>query len=239
ETVEIDGKKIKVLVGKMHLVPSEINRVVFHEGSASVASKYYKGLNISEGIVKDLARQQASLVDDEASMVARASKKIVSGKIAKGISSFVGRSVRTVIPLIGSGIAILEFAENAEAHGVGGAVARAVPVLGDLISAHDLGSDLAKQITDEANAALAATYKAHYEEVADAWDRANAQTIAAFNDLAPQIKVTNDGYDTGFLVDAEEITDALKVYRGRMQEVNLLERTKPGFDSGKAAAQAK
>jgi hypothetical protein len=38
ETIEIDGKKTKVLVGKMHLVPTEINRIVFHEGSASVAA---------------------------------------------------------------------------------------------------------------------------------------------------------------------------------------------------------
>ena len=44
----INGKKTKVIVGKMHLVPSDIHEVIFHQGSASVAKKYYEGLGKSE-----------------------------------------------------------------------------------------------------------------------------------------------------------------------------------------------
>ncbi len=45
QTVTIDGKKTKVLVGKMQLVPKAVNDAVFHQGSASVAKKYYQAHN--------------------------------------------------------------------------------------------------------------------------------------------------------------------------------------------------
>jgi hypothetical protein len=240
ETVEINGRKTKVLVGKMHLIPTSIHQLVFHEGSASVAYKFYKGLGTNVDAVKRLASQEAAVAHETKGLVASAAKKIVPGKIAKGILPFIGRNVIRAIPLISSGLAILEFAENAEAHGIGGAAARAVPVLGDLISAHDLGSDLAKQITDEAIAAMVASYKKNNAEVADAWEKANQQTLDAFNELAPQIEVTNDGYDNGELVDADEIAAALKLYRGRMQENNLLRTARaPGFNFDAASAEAK
>ena len=152
-TVTIDGKKTKVLVGKMQLVPKDINRAVFHEGSASVAKKYYRGLGVDVGSVARLAKEEARLAGKSRTIVSRALGKIKPGKIAKGIVPLVGRSIVRAIPIVGSGLAILEFADNVEAHGIGGAVARATPVLGDLIAASDLGSELAKQIRDDADAA--------------------------------------------------------------------------------------
>ncbi len=219
ETVEINGKKAKVLVGKMQLVPSEVNRIVFHQGSASVAKHYYKGLGIDVAAIKKLAKEEASFAATGGKHIAKAARKFVPGKITKAVLPFVGRNVVRAIPLIGTGLAIVEFADNVEAHGIGGAVVRATPLLGDLVSAHDLGSDLAKQITDEANAAVDAQTAALNAPVTEAWKTASEQAIAAFRELAPRIQVTNK-YGPHGLVDPEEIAAALKIYRGRMQQAN-------------------
>lgn len=239
ETVTIDGKKTKVLVGKMHLVPESVNKLVFHEGSASVARKFYGGLDINVGSVKRLAKKEASLAGKANGFVARAARKIAPGKIAKGVLPFLGRNVVRAIPIVGTGLAILDFAENAEAHGVGGAAVRAVPVLGDLISAHDLGSDLAKQIRDDAEAESDAHYRALNAPVAEAWDKASQQTIETFHELAPQIQVTNV-YGPNGRVDPHEVADALKDYRQQMQRADLL-RVEFGdvFDFDAAASRAR
>ena len=122
---------------------------------------------------------------------------------------------------------------------MGDAVARAVPVLGDLISAHDLGSDLAKQITDEANAALDANARAINAPVAEAAQKASEQTIKAFCELAPQIQVTNP-YGPNGLVDPQDVADALKLYCAAMQQANLLRsRNAPNFDFNVRAARIK
>jgi hypothetical protein len=240
ETIEIDGKKTKVLVGKMQLVPQKINELVFHEGSASVAAKSYKGLGIEVDSVKRLAREEARITGKTGSLIGRIASKIVPETITKGVLPFVGRNVLRALPIGVTGLAILEFSENVKAHGIDGAIARATPVLGDLISAHDLGGDLARQITDHANAAADAALQARNTQVSEAWDEANDQTIAAFNDLASQIEVTNETYEGNRLVDPVAIEDALKIYRGRMQQANLLKATKAhGFDFDAAAKKVK
>lgn len=239
ETVEIDGKKTKVLVGKMQLIPTKVNGIVFHQGSASVAKHFYNGLDIDVASVKKLAKDEASLAAKGGKIVAKAARKIVPGKIAKAVLPFVGRKVVRAIPLIGTGLAIVEFADNVEAHGIGGAVVRATPLLGDLVSAYDLGSDLARQITDEANAAVDANTAALNAPVTKAWKKASEQTIEAFQELAPQIQVTNV-YGPNGLVDPEEVATALKIYRTRMQQANLLKsENAPGFDFDSAATDAK
>ena len=116
------------------------------------------------------------------------------------------------IPLVGTGLAILEFADNVEAHGLGGAVARATPVLGDLMSAHDLGSDLAKQITDDAEAKFDAHQAKLNEPVTAAWQKASGQTEAAFQELAPHIEVTNK-YGPNGLVDPHEVAGSQRLSR--------------------------
>jgi hypothetical protein len=239
QTVTNEGKKTKILVGKMHLVPNELHKTVFHEGSASVAYKFYRGLGMDIDAVKRLAAKEAPLAGKAGSEVGRAVKKIVPGKLTKGILPFIGRGVRRVLPIVGTGLAILEFPANVEAHGVAGAVARATPVLGDLISAHDLGSDLAKQITDDANEKLSANLRALNEPVADAWREASQQTIQAFNELAPQIEVTNE-YGQNGLVDPDEIKDALRIYRSEMQHANYMRNAgAKTFDYAARAAQNK
>jgi hypothetical protein len=222
ETAIINGKKTKVIVGKMQLVPRDVNKAVFHQGSASVATKYYQGLGIDVAGVARLAKEEARLAGKSGTIAARGLKKIKPGRIAKGLTPLVGRSVIRLIPLATTGLAVLEFAENAEAHGIGGAIARATPVLGDLISAHDLGSDLAKQIRDETDAAAAQFLSQLNKPSRDAWEEADRQTIDAFNELAPQIRVTNpprsDG--GGSLVDPRDVADALHEYHHAMQHSN-------------------
>jgi hypothetical protein len=64
------------------------------------------------------------------------------------------------IPIIGGAITLIFFKEDAEAHGVGGALIRATPLLGDLVGAYDLGSELAAEITESADENLKAAYAA-------------------------------------------------------------------------------
>jgi hypothetical protein len=242
QTVTIDGKKTKVLVGKMQLIPTDVNSAVFHQGSASVAKKYYEGLGVDARSVARLAKEEARVAGKSGTIVARALGKIKPGEIAKGIAPLVGRSIVRAIPIVGSGLAIVAFAENVEAHGVGGAVARATPVLGDLISAYDLGSELAKQIRDDADAAAGDAQRKLNEPSRKAWEQADEQTIAAYHEMAPQIRVTNqpqsgDGVE---LVDPHEIAAALHDYREAMQSANFLRNVHlKGFHFDAAAAHNK
>jgi len=236
--VTIDGKKAKVLVGKMPLLETGVHEL-FHQGSASVARGMYEGLKTDVAAVTKLATKEASLAGKEGSIVARAAGKIVSGTVPKSIRHLVGRSIARVIPIVSTGLAIIEFSDNVEAHGVAGAVARATPVLGDLISAHDLGSELAKQIRDDANAGLDAHLKALNAHANEAWDKASQQTIEAFHELAPTIQVTNP-YSSEGRVDPHEVADALKTYRQAMEAANLLKaHNTKDFDFPAAAARAK
>jgi hypothetical protein len=239
ETVEINGKKTKVLVGKMQLIPRRAHRLVFHEGSASVADKFYKGLGADVASIKEFAKQHAALADDADGIVAKAARKIVPNRIVKGVLPFVGRSIVRAIPIVGTGLAIIEFSDNVEAHGIGGAVVRTVPVLGDLVSANDLGSDLAKQITDTANLELGDAYKKANDPVATSWKSAGEDTIRTFHALAPQIAVTNQPGSNG-RVDVNEIGDALEAYRREMQiAYNLKETRGAAYNFAAAAATAK
>jgi len=238
----VDGKKTKIVIGKMQLVPRTVNDAVSHQGTASVAKRFYEGLDPDTmAAIKRLSKEQASLAGTGKDFVARAAKKIKPGTIAKRLAPLVGRTVLRAIPLISTGLAVLEFADNVEAHGLGGAVARATPVLGDLISAHDLGTDLAKEIANDANAKADAHLKSLNASVNQAHDEANQQTLDAFRELAPQIKVTNSpDYGSGRLVDPQEVTDALTEYRNAMLIANHLRIAKQkGFDYNAAAARNK
>jgi len=241
EAVIIDGKKTKVLVGKMHLVPTAVNEVVSHEGSAAVARKFYREVGTDVAKVKILAAREATLVGTAGTLVASAARKIVPGKIAKSVLPFVGRSVVRVIPFAVTGLAIIEFSDNVQAHGVGGAVARAVPVLGDLIAAHDFGSELAQQIEDDAKAQADADFQAMNQASRDAWAEATQQMIDAYRELAPSVQVTNQRQSSGDpLVDPNDIADALQRYRDAMGSANYLRATKGGsFNYSAAAKKAK
>lgn len=82
-TVTIDGKKTKVLVGKMQLIPADVNKAVFHQDSASVAAKYYQGLGVDVAAVARLAKEEARLAGKSRTIVSRALGKIKPGTIAR------------------------------------------------------------------------------------------------------------------------------------------------------------
>ncbi len=219
--VEVDGKQIKVLVGNMPLIPAAANSAVSHEGSRSLARKFYSAVGVDVGVVKKLAKEQAMLAGVAKTVVAEAAAKIKPRTIAKGLAGLVGRNVVRAIPLIGTGLAILEFADNVEAHGAAGAVLRSTPMLGELISAHDFGTDLAKSIVDSANQSADAELQVINSAVSPAWEKASQQAIATFHELAPHIRVTNEYGPTG-LIDAHEVADAMRSYRTSMYTVNFL-----------------
>jgi hypothetical protein len=170
----------------------------------------------------------------------RTASKIVAGKTPKVLRRFIGRNIVRVIPIVGTtGLAIVDFAENAEAHGVEGAVARAIPLLGDLISAYDLGSDLAKEITDEAAAMEKAAYDDANGAVREAALLANQQAAEAFEELAKQIQVTNE-IGTYGRVNAQKVANALSIYRAQMHGANLARAANaPGLNYEKTAQRAK
>ena len=84
QTVIIDGKKTKVLVGKMHLVPTKINRAVFHEGSASLAKKYYQAIDANRSSIMKLAKDEAALTGKAGTVVARAVGQDQAGQDPQG-----------------------------------------------------------------------------------------------------------------------------------------------------------
>jgi hypothetical protein len=240
ETVSINGKKTKVLVGKMHLIPTKMNNAVFHEGTVSVAKKYYQGIAANTQSIKELAKKEAKLAGEAGSIVTGALGKIKANKVARGLRPLVGRAVFRLLPLATTGLAIVEFSGNVKAHGIGGAVARATPVLGDLIAAHDLGSDIAKGMIEDARAAENEEQRRLNAHLLPAWERANEQAIAAFDELGPQIKVTNQPrYEDGSLVDSDEIAHELDNYRTAMYHANILHATRKDFDFKASAARHK
>lgn len=224
----INGKKTKVLVGKMHLIPSDAHRIVYHEGSASIARKFYQGLDVDISLIKQLAKEQVDLVTDASSLVARGTLSIKPGAVPKRLRRLIGRNVIRAIPLVGTGLAIFEFTDNVEAHGLGGAAARATPILGDLISAHDLGSELAKGIVDDANNSADDTYRKNQGIIDEAWQKASAETIQSYQELSQKITVTNAGSHLPRLVDPHEVADALDSHRNKMQSAIHLELERGG-----------
>ncbi|MSR59517.1 MAG: hypothetical protein EXS05_18055 [Planctomycetaceae bacterium] len=198
---------------------------------SSIARRFYE--SVGTKIADVIAFAKTSRIG---AIIARAKTKIVPGKIAKSLRPFLGRVVVRVIPILGTGLAILEFSQNVEAHGIGGAVVRATPLLGDVVSVYDMASDLAKQITDEANAAADAHTAELLASVTEAAQKATEHTAETFQELASQIDVTN----TYGSVDTDEITKAVLEYRDRMQEVYLLKiENRPDFDFDASAAYAK
>jgi len=60
----------------MQLVPKGVNEAVFHQGSASVAKKYYQGLGVDIGSVARLAKEEARMAARSGTVVRRAIVKI-------------------------------------------------------------------------------------------------------------------------------------------------------------------
>lgn len=234
--VEIDGKPTKVLVGRMHLIPEEVYKAVSHQGSLSVGRRYYKDLGVDIKALKDVARAEAKA----GKLAARAAKKIVPGEIPKGLQKHLGRPKRfKIIPILGTTIKIVSFVDDLQADGLGKATLGATPVLGDLMAAYDLGSEIADEIRNRAEAKHNEFRTRADAAVDKSWEDATKQTIAAYDELAPYIEVTNDPGENG-PVDPEKVAEALAIYRSRMQGANLLkaERAK-NFNFEATAGQVK
>lgn len=167
------GKKI--FTSRMQLVPEELNRLA-HVGSAKMA----RDLGVDPGIARE--------VNDLA-----IEGKGPLGRIRKRLLKQVGERLKLLrkgIPIIGGALTLIFFTDDVEAHGVGGALVRATPLLGDLVGAYDLGNELAAKIREEANQQLQEAYADANDPARFAHAAARRQTAAAFNELAKAIRVT-------------------------------------------------
>jgi RHS repeat-associated protein len=118
---KVDGKT--VLKGRMQAVPLELNKAIGHEGSASFARQLMKRLGYSTDEVKRLAAARNARLLEKATRTT-----LKEARLAKPL----GRRLR-IIPVVGTVIAIIFFADDADAHGFDGAALRATPLLGDLM----------------------------------------------------------------------------------------------------------
>jgi hypothetical protein len=62
-----------------------------------------------------------------------------------------GKKLGRLLPVVGGTLLIIDFKENAEAHGLGGALIRGAPLAGDLVTVYDVANDLAEQIKSDAD----------------------------------------------------------------------------------------
>lgn len=232
-----DGKQMRVVVGKMFPIPPEIHAAVHHEGSAAIVRKFYKSIGADMADVTKFAGNQA----EKASFVLDAKKAIVGGQLPDTLKPHAGRRrIAKAIPIIGTGLKILTFAQDVQADGLPMAIASATPVLGDLIAAHQVGSEIAQWIVDTAKAKSITKQQEMDLQVFKARQKADEQTIAAFQELAPQIDVTNIPSEGRDLVDSGEVAEALAAYRAWMQIANLHKEVETkNFDYEKVAAEAK
>lgn len=178
QLVTHDGKQ--VFVGRMQAVPKALNDGVPHIGSASAARRYTLDSKLAAEVNK-LARE------------GKGPLKALEKRFASMIAKQVKRASR-VVPIVSGAVAILDFAENVEAHGVGGAIVRVAPLLGDLVAAYDLGRDVADSIVEQANEKLRRTYRDANEPVRQAHRAARKDTVEAFNEIAATLEVTKQFY---------------------------------------------
>ncbi|REK06732.1 MAG: hypothetical protein DWQ37_22035 [Planctomycetota bacterium] len=151
-------KNHRIMAGRMQMLPGEFHRVLKHKGSASLARFHYLNEKVARE-VNELARKgKGPLVALQRRLAQRVTRSLRIGR---------------VVPIVGGLITLYFFAEDVEAHGLGGAVVRATPLLGDIVSAADLGRELAAEIRAAAR-----------RRIKDAEDRANLPVKAAQRDAA-------------------------------------------------------
>lgn len=218
--VPIGEQEIEGIVGRMQLVPIEINQAVMHGGSASIANRWYdrlRGRNIPIDMkaIRAAAKEQAALAKIATSAVREIAAGIKAGQVDDSVRPLMGRAKKVFF--LGPGLMLLTFPQDVKAHGLPGAIARATPVLGEIISAYDLGTELAQEIIDKADAKETKERKLHSNRVKAAWIVARQQTVAAYRELAPSIAVTNP------TVDDAQIGKVMTVYRNTMQQLNWLQ----------------
>ena len=183
ETIRYKGAA--VTVGRMQLIPSGLNRVP-HIGSASMARDLVKGR-------ENAAKQLANELNDLA--IRGKGPLLKSVKRFKSLIAKQAKRIGRIIPLVGGVLVILDFKENAEAHGIGGAVIRGTPLLGDIVSLYDVVSDLADQIKSDAEREEESHRERVNRTVNQARQAAAEVTRKTFEELAGQLRVTNPYFD--------------------------------------------
>lgn len=238
ETVAVlNNKESRVLVGELHPIPREIHEAIYHQGSASIGRRFYEAIDIDQTELRKLAKREAAA----AKLVRSAAKQIVPGELPDSLKPHAGRRrLGKILPIIGTGLAIYSFADDVRAEGLAKAALNATPVLGDLIAAHELGSEIAREIVDRAEAKAKGEQDKHDSLIFAARKEADMQTVEAFREIAPEIEVTNLPSAERDLVNPTEVAEALAAYRARMQIANWHRDVgSKHFDYSAAAAEAK
>jgi hypothetical protein len=193
ETIKYKGKN--VLVGRMQLVPADLNRRLPHIGAASMARRIFDS-NIE--LAKHLANEVNQLALKDKGPLMKVGKRFKS-VLAKGIKK-AGR----LVPIVGGVLVILDFAENVEVHGIGGALLRSTPLLGDIVTIYDVGRDLAQSIKNEAAESVKENLSEVNENARNAHVAAAAMTVRAFEKLSKQLRVSNPYFEAQSLKEPLE-----------------------------------
>jgi hypothetical protein len=180
-TKEIKFKGVNLIVGRMQLVPEKLNGLV-HVGSASLARRY----------VGDQVRaQNAAREINSQSFLKKGPLTKFAGRFKSKIPQAAKAFARASLPLVGGLLVLVEFSENAEAHGVGGAIIRGTPLLGDIVNVYDVASDLAATIEEGARQSIAGNLEELNAGVREATQAAAELTVDEFKRISQSIRVTN------------------------------------------------
>lgn len=227
ETVDVDGKKVTVLVGKMQLIYTEIHNFLAHQGSASVGRRYYREIKADMAIIKKLAREE--VLNGGKKIIARALPRLAN----KGVPRWAKRHMGRAYKIVGTSLTAYFFLQDLEAHGAEGAAVRAVPVLGDVVNLTDQYTGIADQTIADADN-FAAVAQLELNAPIDAAKRLAAKTtVKTFDDLADKIECTNR------YLDPEVINQAINTHHERLRVAYLLDlKHTKNYDFKKAAANA-
>lgn len=208
----VNGRK--VAIGRMQMVPTKLHDAFAHLGSASLARR----LTHHAGELTDEAKRLAKELNEEFLESNRGIIRDTATKFARQI----GRGQRSLIRLIpiagkivGGALILVSFEADAEEHGTAGAIVRATPLLGDLVSAYDLGKEIAQRIEDNAGAALADVMERVNRPVSEARDSAAEHVVENFNELAKSLRVTNPYFEV------EQLSDLVGDYFKRVRDLEM------------------
>jgi hypothetical protein len=185
-TENIKYKGQTVTVGRMQLIPEDLNFKVPHIGSASTARRVATA-------TKDSTKRLANELNE---MSLRGKGPLLkSAKRFKSLIAKQAKRIGRIIPLVGGVLVILDFKENAEAHGIGGAIIRGTPLLGDIVSLYDVASDLAYQIKSDAEREEESHRERVNRTVNQARQAAAEVTLQTFEELAGRLRITNPYFE--------------------------------------------
>ncbi len=147
-------------------------------------------------------------------------------KVAGRFKSLLAKAAKRVgrlVPIVGGILVIIDFTENAEAHGVGGALIRSAPMLGDLVTVYDVASDVAAQVEAQAAEDIAQGLEDANRSVQDAHESAATLTVQEFRRISKKVRVTNPYFDPESLKEPirNYYETVLILYHLRSQEQHI------------------